>query len=156
MSTADEEVVVFPLLPEPGEVLGSHLVVAVDLEDPFAARLAIAAENCRAMARVRLARDDEAGLPLYEPLEDSPSLVARAVVVREELVVDAEARELLEPRGHDLGDYGGLVVDGHHDRHFRVGEVAGPSSARVSGSDGRPERWQDGYAPLSRHPECNR
>ncbi len=142
LSPADQQIEVVSSRPEPLEVLRSHLVVTVDLKDPFAASLAIAAEDRRPVTRVRLARHDEAGLIVGEPLEDAARLVPRPVVVREELVVEAEALELLQPRGYDFGDHGALVVHGHHDRQLRLGEVAVTSTACLSGFDGRPERWQ--------------
>src|SRR3989338_3705549 len=93
LAPAQQEIVVLAVLPEPGEMLGTHLVVAVHLEHPRAARLAVAAEDRGAVSAVRLPRDDEPREILGQPLEDRARPVAGAVVVQAELVVDVEPVE---------------------------------------------------------------
>ena len=73
LAAAEEQVVGRPASPQPLEGRRTHLVIAVDLEDPVSGRLPIAPRDCRPVPHVRVALDDDLA-PLVRDLAQDISL----------------------------------------------------------------------------------
>src|SRR5207249_5955114 len=101
-AVAEDEIRLVPPLPDQRERLRPHLAVAVRLEDPLAAGLAVPAQDRRAVAAVRLADGRDGGALARQAGEQVARAAARAAVVDPDLVRPAEGRGLTAPAHHAL------------------------------------------------------